>query len=661
MCGIGGILRVWPAGVEPPPPEVSIPEAWLDALDESIKHRGPDGAGRFRDRAVRADGVVIDVGLVHRRLSIIDLEGGGQPMVSEGAGGRVAVVFNGCIYNHAALRKELAGLGHVFVTDHSDTEVLVHGWRAWGTGLVDRLEGMFAMLVWDGAAGTLLAARDTFGEKPLATHHVACGSSWVNVFSSTAAGASAIGVLVGTSDAPIENRSKAIDWLRFGFGPAAPLCGAGAIVPGQWVVYDALGEPHTHANGMFREPRTSAAGVLARDGKRALPSRVHIVTEEEVESSLRQAVDACLASDVEVGSFLSGGVDSSLISLFAKQSLGRLRTFTIKMPGALYDESGYAAEAARIVGSEHETVECGENVGADLVELIEEMGLPFGDSSLLATMWVSRAARAKVKVALSGDGGDELFAGYERFRVAGLFPFSVPFAGVLGSAVAGGAAPGSLRAKLGRFADAAANLGYWDLLALFPQSMLREVVADARVADESARWLDSCRVRSPEEAIGMDLLAYLPLDLLRKTDHASMHVALEVRCPMLHPHLATLALGARMDSLMPGGQRKLLLRNLAKKYFDASLIDRRKQGFAIPVGEWFRSDYGSMKTLLLDMLHSADPYPAELLGFEINRRFVDQMIDEHMAQRRDHSQRLYMMLVLAIWTRWVRGLKRAGM
>jgi asparagine synthase (glutamine-hydrolysing) len=635
MCGIAGILRVHPptpagvAGADIPPPEVAIPEAWLDILDESIKHRGPDGAGRFRDRAVRADGSVVDVALVHRRLAIIDPAYGHQPMVSprgkEGEG-LVAVVFNGCIYNHRELRKELQAAGRVFETDHSDTEVLVHGWREWGSRLGGKLEGMFAAAIWDGARGALVLLRDQFGEKPLECMAFAQERlGWIDVFSSSFSSIATLWATGEVSQKPLKP-DLLERWLRFGFNNQPPFNDASSSSAG----YLGLLESQEWSEYPF--------GVLSR-----LPN-VRSAAEpgamaELADQLLAQAVARRLEADVPLGCFLSGGVDSSLVAHYAKRELGQLATFTVRMPDDRYDESKWAAEAARALGTEHHLLECSNNPATDLQSLIRSLGLPFGDSSLLPSFWVSQAARSAVTVALSGDGGDELFLGYERYRAVSLLKKCKWLSLLPTPVLAMGAHPRSRRAKFARLAQAANGDGYFDLISVFPSDMLRELLQHEPT--QEAWW-------AKDDLVGAnwwDLQNYLPDDLLRKTDAASMQNALEVRSPFLDSGVAELCFSLNRDVLMPRGQRKGLLRQVARKYLPAEIVDRPKQGFAIPIGEWFRSDYGQMRQLLLDHLNSTEPFGPPSLGIELNQNFIQQMLREHMDRKRDHSQRLYMLLV----------------
>ena len=686
MCGIGGILRITPPGkaartaLERTPFD-AVPEAWLDVLDESIRHRGPDGQGRFRDRAVRADGAVVDVALVHRRLSIIDHGGGAQPMLSQRADGTprapsvservaapgfrplvflgrpdapvhyeplpdvtdtVAVVFNGCIYNHRRLRSELQALGHTFASDHSDTEVLLHGWREWKERLGEHLDGMFGLALWERRNGTLAMFRDRFGEKPLHLMHVHRGGAWLNVFSSVPMAGGPLAAAIGESDVPVRPLSTWRHWLRFGWSVDQPVKGAGVLQPGLGMVYSPDGLPLQEG---APTPRLYRFG-LPNDWVRSRD-----LNADETERLLSDAVRERLEADVPLGCFLSGGVDSSLVALMALRHAGRLQTFTVRMPDPVYDEAVFAEEAARHLGCDHTTLECVAKPAEDLVRLIQQIGQPFGDSSLLPAYWVSRAASRHVKVALSGDGGDELFAGYERYTEIPWWALTAPGLSTLGLRLTRAAGPKSIRSKMARLLDAAAHDGYGDVISIFPYSMLRELVING-AAVEQERFPSYARGFSAQSAIHFDLLNYLPEDLMRKTDSASMAVALEVRAPFLDLQLSNAATNATLGSLMPHNQRKGLLRQVARRHLPAHIVDRPKMGFAIPIGEWFRSDYGGLRMLLLDHLHSTEPFGPPSLGIDLNMAYVRRMLDEHLGTgpsglvKRDHSQRLYMLLVL---------------
>lgn len=698
MCGIAGILRITPAGEEARaalarPVWESIPERWLDILDDSIKHRGPDGAGRFRDRVVRADGCVVDVALVHRRLAIIDLADGHQPMVSLGKGRgvvknakryaigdglglyepgeygwlqsaaaasgerrddprneRVAVVFNGCIYNHRELRKELQAAGHVFSTDHSDTEVLVHGWREWGAELPKHLDGMLALAIWDATSGTVSCFRDVFGEKPLYSMRI--GN--FEAYSSCVPGLMQLRSLLPGADGGSPIMPEALrGWVQFGWNQITP--------------YSCIAwQPFIGA-------------CTDEIGHAALNPTGELINVDEVDEALRRSVRARLDSDVPLACFLSGGIDSALIAKYAADERHDLDAYTVRMPSATYDESHAAARTARHLGISHTVLDCNANPAADVVALIRQLGLPFGDSSLLPATWVSRAARGVVRVALSGDGGDDLFLGYQRQQALPWLHRLQCEPPELTRAISTLVPPGSpksRREKLRRLADAARFGGYRDLLAIFPPPLSSELGLEP--PHTAGRWrhiLHFGLVSHPSDdplfatrtALRFDRFFYLPEDLMRKSDTASMSCALEVRTPMLSRELAAMAVNAPIECLMPGGQRKGLLRAVARKYFPPEIVDRPKMGFAIPVGEWFRTNYGGMRDLLLDHLSAPEPFGPDSLGINsmINMEFVRTMLKEHDDagekspwpwKGRDHSQRLYMLLVLSIWGKWMGSL-----
>ncbi|MBC7772320.1 MAG: asparagine synthase (glutamine-hydrolyzing) [Pyrinomonadaceae bacterium] len=738
MCGIAGIIRITAPSIESQdrrslsrPSAEAIPEAWLDALDNSIKHRGPDGTGRFRDRAVRSDGAIVDVALVHRRLSIIDHACGHQPMVSLGKGqgvitdskhfdlgsglglyepggfgvdlgpaaqaargiehadppgvsanpsptpeglpsvgsSRVAVVFNGCIYNHRELRRQLEAMGHVFSTDHSDTEVLVHGWREWGERLFEKLEGMFALMVWDGASGACGLARDQFGEKPLYTAHIYKDGAWFNLFASVPVESTALRSLLETSEERLEPHESVTTWIRFGWSTYPFAVNSDAVTYSEAVIYDATGGTASRAELGYdlhgaKLPRAMGYGLLTPDREAADVPRTRPISVEQMDRLLRQAVHRRLESDVSLGCFLSGGIDSALIGRYAKETMSSLRTFTVRMPDAAYDESENAAASARVIGSRHATLECAARPAEDLLMLVPRVGLPFGDSSLLPAYWVSRAARQEVSVALSGDGGDELFGGYERYSWVRTLSRLPPQFGWLGAILERGATPKSRRSKVGRLLSAAAGHGYFDVLSIFPFALVRKLMpwGDRELREQTHYYRTAYSLSSSERAMWFDLHSYLPGDLLLKTDAASMVCALEVRCPFLDRDLADAALRAPIKCLMPGKRRKGLLRAVARKYFPADIVDRPKMGFAIPIGDWFRTNFGGMRDLLHDHLSAQEPFGPPSLEINLDMDFVRQMLREHdMAgeksvwpwKGRDHSQRLYMLLVLSIWARWI--------
>jgi asparagine synthase (glutamine-hydrolysing) len=350
--------------------------------------------------------------------------------------------------------------------------------------------------------------------------------------------------------------------------------------------------------------------------------------------------------------------------VMATRHLSQLHTFCMRMPDPRYDESEYAERVAKHLGTKHETLDIAPRPAEDLVHLIHSLGLPFGDSSLLPAYWLCAAARDRVTVALSGDGGDELFLGYQRYSGAEVLKRWHRLLGSTPLGAIGQQRPKGLLAKMSRLCNAAKADNQYEMHTVFDEPTLTRLIEEMGMRKRRAkigapRWGASA-YRS------WDLVDYLTDDLLRKTDTASMVNGLEVRCPMLDHRLVHAALDTPIDTLMPRGQRKGLLRAVARKYLPPEIVDRPKMGFAIPVGEWFRTDYGGMRQLLYDHLESADPFPglAES-GVEINMGFVQQMLGEHDAagersvnpwHGRDHSQRLYMLVVLSIWCRWLKSL-----
>ncbi|MEO1009294.1 MAG: asparagine synthase (glutamine-hydrolyzing) [Planctomycetota bacterium] len=690
MCGLAGVLRIHPAGQTPPPPLEAIPEAWLDVLDEGIKHRGPDGQGRFRDRAMRPDGAVVDVAFVHRRLSILDHEGGHQPMVHDGERLRpdltyqpgeepklahelcparplVAVVFNGCIYNQHELRMELGALGYRLETDHSDTEVLVHGWRAWGPSysmsqpLAAKLEGMFSLGTWCRERCEVYLARDLSGEKPLYFaskypikhyHDNDQRSGYDLCFSSTLPSVDIVARSLRPMGRFVDRQPQARSWIRFG-ASSSTLSNHVHTFPAS----------SNECNPRTEVGRFSPGAMSSEEVQAAKPVRgVGCMSAGLLQDFLTKSICERLEADVPLGVFLSGGVDSGLIAAIAKRELPELKTFTVRMPDARFDESEAAADTARALGTDHATLECQPDPAGDMVHLIQQLGLPFGDSSLLPTFWLCKAAREHIKVALSGDGGDELFGGYRRHAITPTLNRWHRLLRLVPDRLLDRRTPGSRSDYLARLAVAARHGGYEELLAIFQTPDLRRLVPSA-----DGERLGSDEFARVNDPLTHDFTHYLPDDLLRKTDTASMAVALEVRAPFLARGLVEAALRTPLDVLMPGGERKGLLKRVAREYLPAHVVDRRKQGFAIPIGRWFREDYGGMRQLLYDHLQSADPFPGlGGAGVEIDLGFVERMLREHDAagerslnpwKGRDHSQRLYMLLVLSIWAKWLAGLR----
>lgn len=653
MCGIAGILRLAPEVS----PEVAIPESWLDTMDRAIAPRGPDASGRWRTRSATDNGLIAHVALVHRRMAIIDISGGAQPMVAPARNaedGEVAVTFNGCIYNHRDLRRRLSDLGHEFRSDHSDTETVLHGHREWGRGLHEHLEGMYAAGIWDGRERSLVLMRDVAGEKPLYFTEIrirpeegegeGARESIVAFASSAAALFGLVRAMLkeadqrGLSERMRREAARAIEidpdlmrrWIAFGWGEGTPWVGIRELKPGQIAWFDAQG----------RSGRRRIS--LDVETSRSLP-----LDANSAWSLIERAVEERLEADVPLGCFLSGGVDSGLVAAAAQRVLSkrgeRLRTFTMRMPDPSFDESALAAATAAHLGTEHTTLDADPKGAADVVALIEWLGLPFGDSSILPTYWLSGAVRERVRVVLSGDGGDELFAGYERHRAARWLGALRPAGRVLGAAPWPRKDPRSFGGRMARLCEASAGAGYADLVAIFPSAAMRRLCPSG---------VSEVVFEAPSKPHKRDFETYLPGDLLRKVDTASMRVALEVRAPMLDRDLVYRAMATPLGTLMAGGKRKGMLREAARGVLPAQVVDGPKSGFSIPIGRWFREEAG-LRELLRATLDAGDAFDG--IGVGIDRAWVRRMVDEHESGARDHAQRLFGLLSLGVWNRWRRG------
>ncbi len=644
MCGIGGILRL--RNHSPPQGAAgAIPEDWLAAMDQHLAHRGPDGHGLFRDRVRLPDGSTAEIALIHRRLAILDPAGGAQPMLATDrldpaglnpavppsplADDLLALVFNGCIYNHRPLRRELISQGLRFRTDHSDTEAVLHAFRRWNLAFPQHLEGMFAVGLWDRKHGRLVLARDRAGEKPLYTasfntkDHSRCLA-----FASTVPALVAV-IRLGADNALQIDQNALARWIRYGYDREPPIRGIHVVPPGHTAITaanlsDWIFQPH------FQPPPHREPGKT--------------ITLDELDRLLAAAVAERMDSDVPLGCFLSGGIDSSLIAAYARKVKPNLATFCVRMPDARYDESAHAKMVARRLGTRHTTLEVSARPAEDLPSLIAQLGLPLGDSSLLPTYWVSAAARKHVTVALSGDGGDELFLGYERYVAAGLLRNLGPLLRAIPTTLLDRFHPRSRMHKLARLATASRHRGYEELLAIFPTPLLARLMPgiDPQV---TALAPHGARISDPPLH---DFLNYLPEDLLRKVDTASMAVALEVRAPMLATSILNTTLSLPVSTLAPDGP-KSLLRSLARRYLPDAVVQRRKSGFAIPIGEWLRTDHGKLRTLMNDLLGRQSP----LATLGIDPVATTALMEEHAAAKKDHGQRLYLLMVLALWTRWL--------
>lgn len=533
---------------------------------ERLAHRGPDDRGLWSD----ADGPVT---LAHARLSILDLSPAGRNPMSWGDG-RYWITFNGEVYNFADLRRELEAAGCRF-RSRTDTEVVLAAYERWGPACVERFAGMFALALWDSERRTLFLARDRFGKKPL--YYARYGGLFVF--------ASELKAILADPRFPREVDPEALAlYLRFGYvpSPRTVFRHAAKLPP----AHRALLEGEDLRVERYWDPTALAlSGASDRDPATIL---------EDLEEALRVAVRQRTFADVPVGAFLSGGIDSSLVTaLMREQAAGDVETFSIRFEDPEFDEADHARAVARHLGTRHREETCTESEMLAAVERLPRIyDEPFADSSAVPTLVVSRVARERVTVALSGDGGDELFFGYPRYHAlsrAGWLLRSP--AGVRRTlALAAGLAPGRKARRVAEVLRDVAEDVYLRFVATWGSGEIEAMTG--RPAPEGGAY-DEVRRRlaglpAEERAPLVDVATYLPEDILTKVDRASMAVGLEVRSPLLDHRVAELALALPLREKWQGGEGKLALRALAYRRIPKPLLDRPKMGFGVPLAAWFR-------------------------------------------------------------------------
>ena len=632
MCGIAGFLL----------PRGSMPQATAEArlwgMIGTLRHRGPDDEGVWTDGRA---------GLAHARLSIIDLSPAAhQPMASADAS--VWITYNGEIYNFAEIRPELEALGYRF-RSRSDTEVIVNGWHAWGPGIFSRLRGMFALALWDRRAQQLVLARDRIGKKPL--YYARTGS--VLLFGSE------IKSLLAWRDMPRAPDLGAIDrYLTLGYVPAGQTAFAG-IEKLPAAHYLILG---LRPDGGFAEPELHRYWRLPEP--RAVRPRPDAELREELVARLEEAVRLRLISDVPLGAFLSGGVDSSaVVAMMARVGGGRVKTFSIGFAEKEYDETRYARLVAERYDTDHEELAVEPDAVAILPKLVWHYGEPFADPSAIPTWYVSEMARRKVTVALNGDGGDECFLGYNRYRamrhLGRLDAFPSWGRHALERLLA--VAPGSVqrRLKLPQIRDvlrAPEHLParrYASTIVYFtdPEKAAGYDAAMAAAGDGSVLdLLEPYFAEAPSLVSGAnwaDIHTYLPDDLMVKVDVASMAHSLESRSPLLDHVLMEWAAGIPEQSKIKGGETKALFKSAMEPYLPRELLYRPKMGFGCPVDHWFRNE---LKEMAYDTLLSQSARQRGLFRPD----YVRRLLDEHCGMLRNHHTRLWALLMLELWFRmWI--------
>jgi asparagine synthase (glutamine-hydrolysing) len=651
MCGICGIIDRRLPGQD-------ILTVSVMQLSNRLRHRGPDDKGIWVD-------VASGVGLGHCRLSIRDLSpAGNQPMVS--STGRYIIVFNGEVYNSETIKAKLEGThGPLVWRGTSDTEVILEAIAAWGLKKATQLfNGMFALAVWDRVTQTISFVRDRFGVKPL---YLARGSAGEILFASELKAIAKSDSFSGRLD----HRALA-EFLDLGYIPAAcPIYLDSAVIPPGAIVnlkleakldWQSLKTFTRERSGMGAggsgwnaEFYWNAEEALAQG--REFPfhgSREH--AEQEVEELLRDAVQMRMVSDVPLGAFLSGGVDSSLVTaLMRRVTSASVKTFAIAFPGTEFDESAYAREVARLLETEHHEFSVGEqdclNVARQLADLQDE---PLGDASFIPSYLVSKLTRGQVSVAMTGDGGDEIFGGYWRYRefqkLSGVFALPTAFrtcwSGLARAIATETGERGSGRWILYRLSRLAQFCTKHDFASAYQYALktgLANQLLRTKCNTEATMIPASIQSRTlSEQMMWCDVTQVLPDDLLVKVDRASMSVGLECREPLLDYRLYELA--ARLPiawKIGPAGG-KLILRRILSRYLPAKLVNRRKQGFSVPLTSWLRSD---LRNWVEERLIACEPTVDPLFNTEKIKRLWDQ----HQSGQYDHKTILWHLLVLRQW------------
>jgi asparagine synthase (glutamine-hydrolysing) len=630
MCGIAGIFDFRGRS--------EIDRVLLHRMTDILGHRGPDGDGFH---------FAPGVGLGHRRLAIVDLVTGDQPQFNED--GTVCVVFNGEIYNFQPLMAELTALGHTFRT-RSDTEVIVHAWEEWGKECLDRFNGQFGFALWDARREALFLARDRLGEKPLYYAALADGRLLF---------ASELKSLVLSPDVDQRLDPQAIEeFFAYGYipDPRSIYRGVKKLAPAHSLLVrrgEQLPEPRSYWDVRF----VDGASIRREE------------VEEELIARLRESVRMRMIADVPLGAFLSGGVDSSgVVAIMAGLKAEPVSTFSIAFGAKGWDESAYAAEIAQRYRTDHHVREVDPNSFDLLDRLAAIYDEPFGDSSAIPTFRVCAMARENVTVALSGDGGDEVFAGYRRYRwhcfeerVRRVMPASLsrPFFGLAGALYPKlDWAPRPLRAKatLQELARDAVE-AYFSSVSicgtelrrrLFSPSLAREL-QDYDAVEVLRSHMARCGSADPLSQVQYaDFKTYLPGDILTKVDRASMANSLEVRVPLLDHTLVDWAAGLPSHLKLCGREGKHVFKAALEPYVAKQILYRPKQGFAVPLAAWFR---GPLRRHVRESLLG----PALRGSGLFDGGTIATLLDQHQSGERDHSAALWTLSMMESFLRQVVG------
>ena len=620
MCGIAGLISLDGRAL----PGLQT----LDAMCRTIVHRGPDDQGTFH-----TDWAAIGM----RRLSIIDVAGGHQPVTS--AGGRIQLVFNGEIYNFRELRQTLEARGYVFQS-HSDSECIAHAYAEYGTDCFAMLRGMFAIAIVDQDKRRLVLARDRIGKKPLYLGELSPGVLGFGSELKT--------LLAVPGWQPRISMDAVQDFFSLGYIPAPDTIfeGIGKLPPGHWMSIEP-GQDGGAPN--IVQTRYSHVDFLPKwtDDEDTLQERLF--------AELDDAVRVRLVSDVPFGAFLSGGLDSSVVCALMTRHLSQpLKTFSIGFDEAGFDELPDARRVAQHLGTEHHEMVVRPDAANLLETLVHHFDEPFGDSSAIPTFLVSQLAARHVKMVLSGDGGDELFAGYSRYRrYATLQRIRRATLGMApGLAKLGGALLPGARGR--RLSGIGQRLGlpwpddYLALVALANPADLRLLFGERAHADPFGsvrqRFVRFDIDSHAEQILSGDMDTYLVDDILVKVDRTTMANSLEARAPLLDQNLIAFAARLPFDLKLRGEQGKYLFRKVAARLLPAEVLTKRKQGFAIPLATWFRND---LRPMLLDTIGSRAFKERGIF----DQAGIQRLVDEHQQGLQDRGELLWMVMVLETWMR----------
>jgi asparagine synthase (glutamine-hydrolysing) len=597
-------------------------------MNDAIRHRGPDDDGFYLNGPV---------GLGMRRLAIIDLKSGQQPIHNQD--GTTWIVFNGEIYNYLELRQQLEKLGHTFYTN-SDTEAIVHAYDQYGSNCPKYLRGMFAFAIWDERTQELFLTRDRVGKKPILYAEVNGQLVFGSEFTA----------LLQHPDISREIQPEAIDaYLSFMCVPA-PLTAYRSIrklEPGHWL--------------RWRKGEITIERYWQPDFSQKLDISEEEAGERAIEI-LRDSVKVRLMSEVPLGAFLSGGIDSSaVVALMAQESNEKVKTFSIGFEEQDFSELHHARRVAEWVGADHHEFIVRPDAVEILPLLVEHYGEPYADSSAVPTYYVARETRKHVTVALNGDGGDESFAGYERYAAMQLaenyrkVPEFVRKSVKVGVGLIPTSELGRSRLRSGKRFLEAASLPkvdrYLRWMSIFDAAAKSSLYSDAFKSETTSGYakslLEPWFVRANgsgfvDASLLADLMTYLPNDLLVKVDIATMAVSLEARSPFLDHHVIEFAASLPEKFKLRGLTTKYLLKKVLRKLLPSENLDRRKMGFGVPIGHWFR---GKMQPFLREVVLSEKALNRGLFRPET----VRQLVDQHTEGKRDYSHQLWTLLMLELW------------